>query len=188
MRLLPILTILVAAVVIAGCAKKDDTGGSTTTPTPSTPKTTPTPTPSATPTGTTPTTSTPTTTTPTTPTTVTPKEIKKGSVTWPTDCSTPSSTAGQTPGPCTPIAVTIDSGYTTLNFTVTWSCSTTPVCGSNGASIAIGTLKCDAPQTIDPNTVPAKCTKPGPATAGAAKIVPSGDGLNIVATFTLVEQ
>jgi hypothetical protein len=96
-----------------------------------------------------------------------------------------------TGGACTPQSVTVDAGYTTLNFTVAWSCGNgVPTCTSNGAAIAAGSLSCAAPQEIDPqqNPNPAKCIKTGAATPGTVKITASPDAVNMVATYTLTEE
>lgn len=180
MRLVPVLLIALA-LSFAGCfgKKSDDAGtGDGTTPTDTSPTT-------STPAGSTPVSSTPaggnTTGGGTTP--LAPKDVKSGTVTWPTDCnSSPAAT-------CPSTAFTVDAGYTMLNFTVTWSCANgAPACASNGATLAAGSLSCQAPASISTQSTPAelKCVKTGAAVAG--KVTATGDALGVVGTWKLVEQ
>jgi hypothetical protein len=196
MRLIPLL-LLATALVMAGCAKKSDTGDNGGTTTPPTTSTTPGGTTTSSPPSTTP------STTPTTPTDnnstggggttpMTPKVLKQGSVSWPDQCATPTSTAGGAGAPtptCPSIAFTVDPGYTTLNLTVAWDCpQSAPACPgaapTGGPTIAVGSLSCV--MSAAPAQPPiAKCTKTGSAASG--KIVASGDG-TIVGTYTLTEM
>jgi hypothetical protein len=172
-----ILFALILSLAFAGCfgKKSDNTATPDDNATPGASSSPPMSTPSGTDTNATP------------PMAVAPKDIKSGTVTWPTDCSAVAGTAPTT-NACPSIAFTVDPGYKTLNFTVVWSCNSgLPACGSNGAVLSAGGLSCTAPQTISPQSAATdlNCNKTGPAAAG--KILAAGDG-TVVATYKLSES
>lgn len=165
MRLVPLL-LVTFALVLAGCASKDN-GTTTTTTTPTTTTTSST-------TSTTPTTSTttPTTTTPTAPTKPAPMEI--------TATADFASNTGPPPGPPAAKPFTIPAGYTLGNLTVKWTCPT-PVCLNSAISVKAAGLTC----TLDSGAQsPPNCVKEGPVTPGEGKFDYTGEGA-VTATITL---
>jgi hypothetical protein len=181
MRLVPIL-LLAAMLAFAGCFGKsnnDNPDGGATTPTDTTPA----------PTGGT--TTTPSGTTPTSPTTggnttppmaPAPKVVKSGSMDF-----TPSG-PGSVPAP---IAIVIDPGYTTLTLFVNFTGNAGGAGVAQGVSIKVGSVHCDIDGPVAPAGAPAgtpaPCKATGAATAGASKIEGVGQGA-VTATFSLVES
>jgi hypothetical protein len=173
MRVFPLI-VLSLALVLAGCAKKDDGGTTTTssTPTGTTGATTSTTsTTSTTPTGTT----TPTTTTPTTPMKPAPMELCKVTNDYSTMTPDPTTQTASKKGACGTVA----AGYTTATLNVTFA-TTAPVALTQGASVKL--VGADgktaiATCTINPGDMgPIKCAKEGAVTAGDVSLLYEGFG------------
>lgn len=163
MRIVPLLLISVA-LVMAGCASKDDPATTTTSTTPTTTTTTTSTTPTSTTTTTTP-------TTPTSPTKPAPMEL-----TFSADYTT------SVPPGTAPAAkpLEIPAGYTMGNLTVTFSCaSAAPACAATGVTVKVAGFTCTL--TDGPMTAAVKCPKEGAVTPGETKVEYSGDGLVAVA-------